>query len=170
MVYCEVEAIGTVVTRGTSSVTNLIKIVRIIPFEEFEQLINGKTRSDGITIYYKNGLFNDPDLNTPAIKYSNGSYHHYFNGVSHRESENPTYCEIDDDGTKSEGYCVNGVVYYCTTHWNYKGEEVAKQKYRDELKKFKDEGSKFRFGQSTYFYDEGYDEVEIEYLESLREQ
>lgn len=173
MIYAEIEALGTVVTRGTCSVTDLFRIVRMIPQEEFESMINGKKNSKGDIRYWTKGFLNDPSPEVPALQRANGGYDHMIMGVSHRDNPDPknlkpTCLKIEEDGTREEGYCVNGIQLYYSSQWHIHGEEHDRQNYLNELLKFKLNGSKFKYGWIPYFYCFGYDMEELEYYDKLR--
>ena len=99
--YAIVEALGKVIVDNECEklVTDIIKIVKIISFEELNNLCKNAIFNVKTGNYYfdENGEYNRGN-DLPAIEYANGDKYWYQNGKCHRENDLPAI--ENADGTK----------------------------------------------------------------------
>lgn len=96
-IYALVEALGDVVNDNDVYMTVKIKIVRIIPHDEYMELCSGMVSSERGFVWYKHGVIHrDNDL--PAV-YGIDNYNAWYkNGYLHRDNDLPAV--IHPDGTQ----------------------------------------------------------------------
>lgn len=107
--YFEVELSGDIKYESDIVVSSKIRLIKEITTNEWEILVNGKKNYAGMIIWYSNGYLNDPDPDTPAIKWNGGSYQHYKMGKLHRLKGLPATKTVNfDPYSIHTTYCLDG--------------------------------------------------------------
>lgn len=100
-VLMEVQLHGDISTDGIKSVALGCTPLRIIPEDEYCELVKGQAslESSEVKLHLVNGVLHSPDVNTPALvnmAYNTTAW--YKHGKIHRDGDKPAFVRVDSAG------------------------------------------------------------------------